>query len=71
MPAIMAMLLCPAMTSVPILAPTSCDATPARYIRLYTTKLSYSSTVNGGYAIEMSEMEVYGTEHISDGSPFL
>ena len=42
------------------------EATPARYIRLYTTKLSYSSTVNGGHAIEMSEMEVYGTEHLSD-----
>ncbi len=37
------------------------ESTPARYVRLYTTKLSYSSTVNGGYAIEMSEMEVYGT----------
>lgn len=41
------------------------EATPARYIRLYTAKLSYSSTVNGGYAIEMSEMEVYGQEHDS------
>lgn len=39
------------------------EAISARYIRLYTTWLSYSGTVNGGYAIEMSEMEVYGREH--------
>ena len=39
------------------------EATPARYVRLYATRLTASSTVNGGYAIEMSEMEVFGQAH--------
>ena len=66
MPAIMAMLLCLAMTSVPSLAPTSCDATPARYVRLYINRLSYSGTAGGGHAVEMSDMEVYGIPHTDD-----
>ena len=41
----------------------SFDLTPARYIRLYATRLTQSSTVNGGYCIEMSEMEVFGQAH--------
>ncbi len=39
------------------------EPTTARYIRLYATRLSASSTVNGGYAIEMSELEVFGQVH--------
>ncbi len=39
------------------------DLVPARYVRLYATRLTQSSTVNGGYCIEMSEMEVFGQEH--------
>ena len=41
----------------------SFDLVPARYVRLYATRLTASSTVNGGYCIEMSEMEVFGQEH--------
>ncbi len=41
----------------------SFDLTPARYVRLYATRLTQSSTVNGGYCIEMSEMEVFGQAH--------
>ena len=39
------------------------DLVPARYVRLYATRLTKSSTVNGGYCIEMSEMEVFGQTH--------
>ena len=39
------------------------DLIPARYVRLYATRLTKSSTVNGGYAIEINEMEVYGQAH--------
>ena len=39
------------------------DLVPARYVRLYATRLTASSAVNGGYAIEMSEMEVFGQAH--------
>ncbi len=39
------------------------DLVPARYVRLYATRLTQSSTVNGGYCIEMSEMEVFGQAH--------
>lgn len=41
----------------------SFDAVPARYVRLNATRLTASSTANGGYGIEMSEMEVYGQAH--------
>ena len=41
----------------------SFDLVPARYVRLYATRLTKSSTVNGGYAIEINEMEVYGQAH--------
>ena len=39
------------------------DLVPARYVRLYATRLTKSSTANGGYCIEMSEMEVFGQTH--------
>jgi hypothetical protein len=39
------------------------ELVPARYVRLYATRLTQSSTVNGGYCIEMSEMEVFGQAH--------
>lgn len=39
------------------------DTTPARYIRFYATRLTYSSSAGCGYAIEMSEMEVFGSVH--------
>ncbi len=42
------------------------DLVPARYVRLYATRLTKSSTANAGYAIEMSEMEVFGQEHDPD-----
>ena len=32
-------------------------------VPIYATRLTASSTVNGGYCIEMSEMEVFGQEH--------
>lgn len=41
----------------------SFDAVPARYVRLYATRLTASSTANGGYCIEINEMEVYGQVH--------
>ena len=41
----------------------SFDLVPARYVRLYATRLTKSSTVNAGYAIEINEMEVYGRAH--------
>ena len=41
----------------------SFDLVPARSVRLYATRLTKSSTVNGGYAIEINEMEVYGQAH--------
>ncbi len=42
------------------------EATPARYVRLYITRLSYSSTADAGYTVEMSEMKVYGVPHTDD-----
>lgn len=39
------------------------DLVPARYVRLYATHLTASSTAGAGYAIEMSEMEVFGQAH--------
>lgn len=42
------------------------DLVPARYVRLYATRLTKSSTANAGYAIEMSEMEVFGQAHDPD-----
>ena len=39
------------------------DLVPARYVRLYATCLTKSSTDNAGYAIEINEMEVFGQEH--------
>ena len=39
------------------------DAVPARFVRLYATRLTASSTVNGGYCIEICEMEVFGQVH--------
>lgn len=44
----------------------SFDLVPARYVRLYATLLTVSSTANGGYCIEMSEMEVFGQAHDPD-----
>ncbi len=42
------------------------DLVPARYIRLYATRLTLSSTAGAGYCIEMSEMEVFGQAHDPD-----
>ena len=42
------------------------DLVPARYVRLYATRLTKSSTANGGYAIEINEMEVFGQAHDPD-----
>ena len=42
------------------------DLVPARYVRLYATRLTKSSTVDGGYAIEINEMEVFGQAHDPD-----
>ena len=39
---------------------------PARYVRLYINRLSYSGTAGGGHAVEMSDMEVYGIPHTDD-----
>ncbi len=38
------------------------DAVDARYVRLKGTKLTPSGTVNGGYCLEMNEMEVYAAK---------
>ncbi len=38
------------------------DPVDARYVRLMATKLTPSGTVNGGYCIEMNEMEIYAAK---------
>ena len=45
------------------------DTTPARFIRLYATKLTLFGSAGQGYGIEMNEMEVYGDYPEGDPKP--
>jgi hypothetical protein len=38
------------------------DGVPARFIRLYATRLTYHGSSGTGYGIAIAEMEVYGTK---------
>jgi hypothetical protein len=38
------------------------DGVPARFIRLYATRLTYHGSNGTGYGIAIAEMEVYGTK---------
>ena len=37
---------------------------PARFIRLYATRLTYHGSNGTGYGIAIAEMEVYGTKRV-------
>ena len=39
------------------------DTVPARFIRLYATKLTLFGSAGQGYGVELNEMEVYGEPH--------
>ena len=41
------------------------DGVPARFIRLYATRLTYHGSNDTGYGIAIGEMEVYGKPHTS------
>ena len=45
------------------------DTTPARFIRLYATKLTLFGSAGQGYGIEMNEMEVYGDYPENNSKP--